>query len=139
MCNMFGPSGEILFCGHWVCLMVTWYIFSVLVCCTKNNLATLFQRAWRRNAAAGPGASCSGRAASGRRRRRTRSGSCESRFRPKKFFRTFFPFYIYERTLKNSGLYYNVRPNCFIYVHSGTLGKAIQIQNVLLYICSTYI
>jgi hypothetical protein len=30
-----------LFYGHLVYFMVVWYIFTVLVCCTKKNLATL--------------------------------------------------------------------------------------------------
>jgi hypothetical protein len=30
-----------IFCGHLGYLMVIWYIFPVLVCCTKKNLATL--------------------------------------------------------------------------------------------------
>jgi hypothetical protein len=31
-----------VFCGNLVYLMAIWYIFPVLVCCTKKNLATLF-------------------------------------------------------------------------------------------------
>jgi hypothetical protein len=30
-----------IFCGSMVYFMVIWYIFTILVCCTKNNLATL--------------------------------------------------------------------------------------------------
>jgi hypothetical protein len=30
-----------IFCGHLVYFMVIWYIFPVLVCCAKKNLATL--------------------------------------------------------------------------------------------------
>jgi hypothetical protein len=30
-----------LSCGYFVYLLVIWYIFPVLVCCTKENLATL--------------------------------------------------------------------------------------------------
>jgi hypothetical protein len=30
-----------IFCGHLVYFAVIWYIFPVLVCCTKENLATL--------------------------------------------------------------------------------------------------
>jgi hypothetical protein len=30
-----------IFCGHLVYFMVIWYIFPVLVWCTKKNLATL--------------------------------------------------------------------------------------------------
>jgi hypothetical protein len=44
-----------LFYGHlayfvaiWQFFMVIWYIFPVLVCCTKKNLATLFQTAFSR-------------------------------------------------------------------------------------------
>jgi hypothetical protein len=35
------PSG--IFFGHLVYWMEIWFIFSVLVCCTKKNLATLFR------------------------------------------------------------------------------------------------
>jgi hypothetical protein len=30
-----------IFYGHLVYFLVVWYIFPVLVCCTKKNLATL--------------------------------------------------------------------------------------------------
>jgi hypothetical protein len=32
------------FCGHLLSLIVIWYIFPVLVRCTKKNLATLARR-----------------------------------------------------------------------------------------------
>jgi hypothetical protein len=35
------PFGTI--CDHWLYFMVIWYIFPVLVFCTNNNLATLFE------------------------------------------------------------------------------------------------
>jgi hypothetical protein len=31
----------VIFYGHLVYFVVSWYIFPVLVCCTKKNLATL--------------------------------------------------------------------------------------------------
>jgi hypothetical protein len=33
-----------IFCDHLVYFVVIWYIFPVLVCCTKVNLATLGQK-----------------------------------------------------------------------------------------------
>jgi hypothetical protein len=41
-----GPILQLLriYCGHLVFFMVIWYIFHVLVCCTKKNLATLIHR-----------------------------------------------------------------------------------------------
>jgi hypothetical protein len=33
-----------IFCGHLAYLMVIWYIFPILVCCTKKNLATLLEQ-----------------------------------------------------------------------------------------------
>jgi hypothetical protein len=39
MWSILWPCGR--FCGHLVYFMVLWYIFPVLVCCTKKNLATL--------------------------------------------------------------------------------------------------
>jgi hypothetical protein len=32
-----------IFCGHMVYLVVIWYIFPILVCCTKQNLSTLIK------------------------------------------------------------------------------------------------
>jgi hypothetical protein len=44
-----------ILCDHLLYLMVIWYIFLVLVCCTKKNLATLsmmvrLRLLWRRGA-----------------------------------------------------------------------------------------
>jgi hypothetical protein len=39
ICYTLWPFG--IFCGNLVYFMVIWYIFPVLVCCTKKNLATL--------------------------------------------------------------------------------------------------
>jgi hypothetical protein len=36
-----------IFCGYLVYFMVIWYIFSVLACCTSQNLATLVRRTER--------------------------------------------------------------------------------------------
>jgi hypothetical protein len=41
ICYVTRPTG--IFCGH-LFFWAVWYIFPVLVCCTKKNLATLLQR-----------------------------------------------------------------------------------------------
>jgi hypothetical protein len=33
-----------IICGSWLNVLVIWYIFPILVCCTKKNLATLVRK-----------------------------------------------------------------------------------------------
>jgi hypothetical protein len=40
ICNILCPFG--IFYDHWVHIVFIWYIFPVLVSCTKKSLATLF-------------------------------------------------------------------------------------------------